>query len=58
MVVPTSSREEQDIVESYHLGVNSFVVKPAGFESFSEAVAHLGLYWLLFNRPPEPVRGA
>jgi len=51
VVVMTSSREERDIVESYQLGVNSYVVKPVDFEQFTEAVRTLGLYWVLLNQP-------
>ncbi len=52
VVVLTTSREERDIVESYRLGVNSYIVKPVDFEQFIEATRTLGLYWLLLNQPP------
>jgi two-component system response regulator len=52
VVMLTSSREERDIVESYQLGVNSYIVKPVDFGQLVESVQQLGLYWLLLNQPP------
>ena len=52
VVVMTSSQEQRDVVDSYHLGVNSYVVKPVDFDQFSKAVAELGCYWVLLNHPP------
>jgi CheY-like chemotaxis protein len=52
VVVMTSSQEEPDLIQSYKLGVNSYVVKPVDFDSFSAAVAELGHYWLLLNQKP------
>jgi len=53
VVVMTSSNEERDVVESYRLGVNSYIVKPVQFEAFLETVAKIGLYWVITNRVPK-----
>lgn len=59
VVMLTSSREERDVVESYNLGVNAYVVKPVGFAEFVAAVKNLGLFWAVLNQPPpESVRRA
>ena len=53
VVMVTSSAEGRDVVESYKLGVNSYVVKPVDFDQFSDTVAKAGLYWMLMNKAPE-----
>lgn len=52
VVMLTSSREERDVVESYSLGVNAYVVKPVAFADFIDAVKNLGLFWAVLNQPP------
>lgn len=54
VVMLTSSKEQRDVVESYRLGVNSYIVKPVDSEGFLRAIGDLGLYWLLLNQPPAP----
>jgi two-component system response regulator len=56
VVMLTSSAEDRDIIESYELGVNSYIVKPVDFEQFSDAARQLGCYWLLINKQPTDVR--
>lgn len=52
VVVLTSSKEEQDVVKTYDLGVNSYIVKPVEFENFAKAIADVGFYWLVTNTTP------
>lgn len=58
VVVLTSSREERDLVESYRLGVNAYVVKPVDFNEFMKAVEQLGAFWAIVNEPPPRKRQA
>ncbi|HEX8546754.1 MAG TPA: response regulator [Cytophagaceae bacterium] len=53
VVMLTSSKEDQDIVQSYALGVNAYIVKPVEFDKFVKAVADLGLFWMIINQPPK-----
>ena len=53
VVMLTSSREDQDIIQTYNLGVNSYIVKPVEFENFSKAIREVGYYWLVTNQPPQ-----
>jgi DNA-binding response OmpR family regulator len=52
VVVLTSSDEERDVIDGYRLGANSYIRKPVDFNQFTEAIRHLGLYWLVLNQPP------
>ncbi len=55
VVVLTSSKQDEDMIESYDLGVNSYIQKPVNFEQFRKIVKQLGLYWLLVNQLPSPL---
>jgi two-component system, response regulator len=54
VVMLTSSKEQRDLVESYQLGVNSYIVKPVDFDKFVQAARELGTYWLMLNQTPDP----
>lgn len=52
VIIMTTSTEERDIIDSYKLGVNSYIVKPVGFDNFTKSIKDVGYYWLLVNEPP------
>ncbi|NCI49400.1 response regulator [Sediminibacterium roseum] len=56
VVILTSSKEEQDMAQGYDLGVNSYIRKPVDFYQFAQAIQQLGIYWLVMNEPPPPVK--
>jgi CheY-like chemotaxis protein len=58
IVMLTSSREEQDLIRSYDLGVNAFVVKPVDFGQFVEAIRNIGVFWAIVNEPPPSPKNA
>ena len=53
VVVLTSSREDRDVLESYQLGVNAYIVKPVDFDKFAIALADIGFFWVMLNQPPK-----
>ena len=57
VVMLTSSREEGDLVRSYQLGVNAYIVKPVGFQEFSDAIRQIGFFWAVLNEPPPEAPG-
>ena len=56
VVILTSSAEEKDVINGYNMGASSYIRKPVNFDQFTDAIKHLGLYWLVWNEPLPPIK--